>query len=199
VVNIFDRGAAPPAGGAIVSAEVENTIFEDSGITSHIWPVCDDHHKEFFKEADRLSGAPVASIEGEYGGGGTTSELSGRMPDLNLLKNPQIGWKMMEWRNHAIAKETDEEKTCPPDDHKGGEDDSVAEMNEECCSELTWPSKIIDAPETDHVICKMNLSVPCFEGEEDIQDETLDSLVAQGSPALIEPRSPKFLIRPILH
>jgi hypothetical protein len=133
VVDVFDRNAAP--GGAIVSMEMEGTIFEDSGITGHGWPVRNDDI-DIFEEADRLSGAPITSIEVEYEGGGTTSELSGRMPDLDLLENPWIDCAAMEWRNHAITEQPDKMKTHPSEEHKGGEDDPVAETSEECCTEM---------------------------------------------------------------
>jgi len=60
--------------------------------------------------------------------GGTTSKSSGRLPDLDLLKNPQIHCATMECqRNHAMAEQTNEMKTHPSEEHKGGE---VAETNE---------------------------------------------------------------------
>jgi len=166
VVDVFDRNAAP--GAATVGAEMEGTIFEDSEFTGHVWPSCDDHHDGIFEGADRLSGAPIASLEGEHRGGGTTSESSGRMPDLDLLENPWIDCATMEWYNHAIAEQTDEINTRPPDNHKEGEDNPVAKTNEAYSTETSWPSKVIDAPAIDHVICEVNPSVPRFEGEEDI-------------------------------
>jgi hypothetical protein len=51
------------------------------------------------------------------------------MPDLNhLFENPWIGSTTMEWRNHAIAEQTDETKTRPSEEHKGEDDDPVIEM-----------------------------------------------------------------------
>ena len=179
VVDVFDRNVAP--GVAIVSTEMGGTVFEDSRITGHVWPICDEHHDKILEGADRLSGAPVASFEGEYGGGGTTSESSGRMPDLDFFENPWIESPTMEWRNHTITEQTDELKTHPLDNHKGDENDPVAETNEGCHTKMSWPSKTIDVPEIDHVVCETNLSVPRFEGEEDIRVETMDLRVGYGS------------------
>ena len=131
LANVFGGGAP---GDAIVSAEMvsaemvdsgmhacgSTTIFEDSGITSHVWPVRNDHANEFSEGADRSSGAHTASHEGEYGGGRTTSESSGRMPDLDLFENPWIESPTMKWRNHAIAEQINETKIRPSDDHKRG-------------------------------------------------------------------------------
>ena len=82
--------------------------------------------------------------------------------DLDLFETPWIGSPTMEWRNHAISEQPDEIKTRPPDNHK---DDPVAETNEGCCTEMSWRSKVIDAP---NVVCEVSPSVPHFEGKEDI-------------------------------
>jgi hypothetical protein len=62
---------------------------------------------------------------------------------------------------------------------KGGEGDLIAEMNEGSRTE-------IDVPEIDHTVCKINPSVPRFEGEEDIRVETKDLPIDPNSPAPIE-------------
>jgi len=191
VVDVFDRNAVP--GGPIVNMEMEGTIFEDSGITGHIWPVHDD--KNEFEGADRLSGAPTTSFEGEYEGE-IASESSGRMPDLDFFENPWIGSPMMEWCNHAIAEQTDEINTRPPDNHKEGEDNPVAKTNEAYGTETSWPSKVIDAPAIDHVICEVNPSVPRFEGEEDIRVETMDLHIVHTTSAQNEPPTAKIFNPP---
>ena len=48
-----------------------------------LWPAC--NNKNDFEGANKLSEAPIASLEGEHGVGGTVSEWSGRMPDLDLF------------------------------------------------------------------------------------------------------------------
>jgi hypothetical protein len=70
----------------------------------------------------------IGNPGGEYGDSATTRLSNGRMPDLNLFENPWIGSTTMEWRNHAIAEQTDETKTRPSEEHKGEEDDPVIEM-----------------------------------------------------------------------
>lgn len=178
VVDVFNMDAAP--GGAIANVEMEGTVFKDSGITGHVWPVCDDGNK--IEGADRLSGTPIARLEGEYRSGRTTSELSSRMPDLDLLENLWIDLTM-EWHIHTITEQIDEAKTCPPDNHKGGEDDPVTETNEECSTKKKRQLKVINAP---GIIYEINLLVTCFEGEEDNRAETNDLHVICGSPAPIE-------------
>jgi hypothetical protein len=194
-------------GGAIVKAEMVKSgmhacggiIFEDPGITGHVWPVHDDEDE--FEGADRLSGAPIARFEGEYEGGGTTSESSGRMPDLDLLENPQIDRAVMEWRNHTIP-EIDETRirTRPPDDHRGGVDDPGVQVHKGCCDVgVIELMRNLEGPKEEFAICEECPSVPRFEGEEDsIQAETMDLPAAHGSPASIESPTAKNFDPPVL-
>ena len=133
LVDVFGRNA------------LERTDPEDSGITGQIRLICND----IFKGADQLSStllgpcqneAPVAPAdypEGEYRGGGSTCESSGRMPDLDVLENPWIDDATMEWRNHAIVLQTVEveAKSHPLGDHKGGDDPTARTCNG-CCTEI---------------------------------------------------------------
>jgi len=151
VVESGDESGGDGASSEDVSVDIfghyvfEGTNPEDSGITGHIGPICDN----VFEGADRLSStmlgpcqdeAPVAPAdypEGEYRGGGSTCELSGQMPDLDVLENPWINDAKMEWCNHAIVLRTVEveAKSCPLGDHKGG-NDPPARTCEGCCTEI---------------------------------------------------------------
>lgn len=115
VVDVFSTDMAP--GGAIASTEIEGTTFKDLEIKGQS---CNDYNE--LEGADSLSGASTARLQVEYGGG-TTSESSGKMPDLDLFENPQIEFTAMEWRTTKI----DEVKTRSRINHRGGEDYPVTE------------------------------------------------------------------------
>jgi len=102
----------------------------------------------------------------------------------------------MEWYNHAIAEQTDEINTRPLDNHKEGEDNPIAKMNEAYGTETSWPSKVINAPAIDHVICEVNPSVPRFEGEEDIRVETMDLHIVHTTSAQNKPPTAKIFNPP---
>jgi len=124
VVESDDKSGNVGASSEDVSVDVfgrdvfEGTNPEDSGIIGQIRLICDD----IFEGVDWLLSAllglcqdeaPVAPVdypEGEHRGGGSTCELSGRMPDLDVLENPWIDNATMEWRNHTIVLQTVEDE-----------------------------------------------------------------------------------------
>ena len=80
----------------------------------------------------------------------------------------------MEWGNHPIDERINESMTCPPGNHRGGENDQIPEARKESRNETNWLSKAPESLEIKHTVCNANALVPRFEGEEDNQYETRD-------------------------
>ena len=201
VVESDDKSGNVGASSEDVSVDVfgrnafEGTNPEDLGIIGQIGLICDN----IFEGADQLSSAllgpcqdeaPVAPTdypEGEYQGGRSTCESSGRMPDLDVLENPWIDDATMEWRNwHAIVLQTVEvEESCPLGNCKRGEveNDPAARMHEGCFAEEKGPG----VPEMEHDAYKKYSSVPSFKGEEENTSETMDLPVKSPVPLEVIP------------
>jgi hypothetical protein len=171
----------------------EGTNPEDLGVTSQIGPVCND---DFYEGADMLSNtqlgpcqdetqvAPVLHPEGEFRGGGTTSESSGRLPDLDIYEIPWIN-ATMEWRTHPIEfRASAEAVTHSSGEPKGGEVDADVQVHGSCDVGVIEMSRELDGLREEFAVCEGYQLVLRFEGEEGIRAETMDLPI--GSPAPIE-------------
>jgi hypothetical protein len=200
------RDEGTSSDGALVDSFDSDTSKETDpeglGVISQFWPVCD-----VFEGANKLLGAKLGSCqdeaqvapaidpEGEYQGGGSTSVLSGRLPDLDAYEIPWIN-STMEWCTHATMLQASAEVVaCPLEEPKGGEDDRIVQVHEGCYFGVTEPLKDAEGPGIDAIYEECS-SVPHFEVEEDDRCEKMDLPVAHSVLALNEPLDVKVFDPP---
>ncbi len=166
-------------------------IVKDSSIIGPVWPCCDDIEGTGTLPSTLLGSiTPVMGLEGEYKDGETIcGTSSGKEPDLGVFENPWID-ATMEWSNHAIAlRASVEVVTRPSEDHKGGDVDSDVQVHERCdvgVIRVVEPSRDLDGPDRDRVVCEVLLLVPHFEGEEDYRCEMMNLPVAENPATPVE-------------
>ena len=202
LVDDFDRDASGGAfikEGMVVSGTgaCMRTVPEDSGITSLFRPCCDDIEGTGTLPSTLLGSiTPVVDLEGEYEDGETICETSiGMEPDLGVLGNPWIDDATMEWNNHAIILRASAEVVTHLDNPREGEGTPDVQVCESCDVGVIGVTWDLEEAEMVGKICKEHLLVPCFEGEEDDQCETMDSPAAEYPTTQIESPSVEVIDR----